>query len=181
MKKAPNWNDPKDEVDPFWKRDLLRYLGRLLGLRVFIETGTCEGFTAAALHEDFDEIHTIELSPHYHDIASVRLSAFPNVHVYQGNSETVLRDLLLRLDSRPTLFWLDAHSSGGLTADAGDPVAAELAAICELRPDALVVIDDQKDSFLWLVPPETVEGWVRDLRCGELLLHKGQYDIPPFE
>ena len=116
-----------------------------------------------------------------HSIAFNRLKALGNVHLHHGNSDKALRGLLLRLDVRPTLFWLDAHSSGGLTADEGDPLPAELAAIAELRPDALVVIDDQKDDVLCQVPPEIVDGWVRDFRCGVLILHKGQYGIPPFE
>jgi hypothetical protein len=52
------------------------------------------------------------------------------VSILQGNSASVLRELLPRITT-PALFWLDAHYSGGTTAKADliSPLEVELSSI----------------------------------------------------
>jgi len=76
--------------------------------------------------------------------------------------------------------WLDAHSSGPHTADAGDVLPRELEIITSSFPKALIVIDDQisAESIDHLVP----KGWKSEWRTGEVIVYKeGQYKIPAFE
>lgn len=180
MRSAPNWSQPGDPVDGVWKEDLLRYLGALFGITVLVETGTCEGSTIAKLHSNFEQIHSIELSSYYFRKAVERLSDKKNIYLYHGNSTTLLSGLLISIVNSPTLFWLDAHSSGGLTANEGDPLAEELKIIMEKRPDALIVIDDMKDAELTHTGIDFT-GWHKEYRTGEVIMHKGGYIIPPFE
>ena len=182
MRKAPNWVKG-EAVNGIWKQELLKYLGEYFNLKTLIETGTCDGGTLSGVFENFDDIHTIELSDYYYDIAKrSHLGGYPHIHFYHGNSDIILRDILKTLASSPTLFWLDAHSSGGKTANAGDPLPEEIKAVMELRPDGLMVIDDQSDDLLQNAVDCGVDftGWTKEFRYGVVFLHKGKYIIPEF-
>lgn len=184
MKKAPNWSSPKDPVNGIWKQDLLRYLGEEFDLRILVETGTCEASTIEALHNDFDEIHSIELSLHYYNISKQRTANFKNVHLYQGNSDYLLGEVLFKIRKPRLLFWLDAHSSGGMTANEGDPLPHEIKAILDHAPNSIIVIDDQQDTALNQVASAgiSLEGWIRHYISGELILFReGMYTLPTFE
>lgn len=180
MKNAPNWIMPGDSVDGIWKEDLLRYLAELFKLPILVETGTCEGSTIEAIHHSFREVHSIELSPYYYGKAKERLLGKDNITLYQGNSARLLPLILAKIPNCGTLFWLDAHSSGGLTADEGDPLADELKTIMKMRPDSLIVIDDMADAELKHTGLDFT-GWHKEYRTGEILMHKGGYKIPKFE
>lgn len=180
MKGAPNWLKPGDPVNGVWKQDLLRWLGKLFNLRVLVETGTCEGSTPIALHNDFRDIYSIELSDYYYKRSVKRLQHLANVHLTHGNSERCLEGILNAIPNEPTLFWLDAHSSGGLTADEGDPLGIEIQIIERCRPNALVIIDDMLNESLSHLDID-VSKWVREYRTGEVIMHMGKYKIPPFE
>ena len=111
---------------------------------------------------------------------------FPNVHQYLGNSVSYLPNLLeLDVPYEPVLFWLDAHPCGPHSADEGDPLADELRIIMDMRPNALIVIDD-------IIDPEMSEwknknnfsfgDWVTEHRTGELIVYRqGEYVIPSFD
>ena len=176
MKKDTTWT-PGEANNGVWKQKLLLYLALTFDLRTLVETGTCDGGTLGGVYSVFEACHSIELYKYYYDISRERFKDKINVHLYHENSGLFLRHLLTKIPDVPTLFWLDAHSSGGLTADAGDPLPAELEAIFDLRPNSLIVVDDQQEQSL----PAVREGWIRDYRCGSLMIHKGGYVIPPFE
>lgn len=184
---APGWKKPGDIVYAPWKVDLLRYLGSLFKIPILVETGTCEGATIVPLHDNFQYIYSVELSPYYYEKAVERTKDIKNIYLSQGNSVQFLKSMLYYeggyLPHEPILFWLDAHSSGGLTADEGDPLPEELRIITACRPDALIVIDDMGDAELTQVKKQGVslEGWYREYRTGEIIMHKGGYIIPPFE
>lgn len=183
MKKCPNWNSPEDSVSGKWKQDLLRYLGKQFNLDILIETGTCEGATCQALADDFKIIFTIELSDHYYLQSQRRLKNYRNVDLFKGDSRKILPEMLKALNGKKVLFWLDAHSSGGATAQT-DPLAEELAIITEASPNSLIVIDDLKDAELRHVKEAGVslDGWISQYVTGEIILYKdGNYIIPPFE
>jgi hypothetical protein len=180
MRRAPNWNTPEDPVDGVWKEDLLRYLGELFEIPVLVETGTCEGSTILAVHASFKEIYSVELSPYYYNKSVKRLAGIDNITLYQGNSVKVLPEILQKVANKKILFWLDAHSSGGLTANEGDPLSSELKLIMSSKPDSLIVIDDMPGSELLHLGIDFT-GWHKEYRTGEVIMHKGGYDIPPFE
>lgn len=184
MRGAPGFKAWPDPVDGRWKWELLAWLGATCGIDTLIETGTCEGSTPFALASNFKEIYTCELHDGLYEVSKKRLAGLSNVRLYHESSPQWLRGLLPRIPPEvPLLFWLDAHSSGPHTADDGDPLANELRAIYELCPNPLVVVDDQIDaSFQRLVAGGlSLDGWIKEYRTGEVIMHKGGYSIPPFE
>lgn len=129
---------------------LARDLRDRLGLVRAIETGTYKGGSARILASIFPEVVTIELDPALHARAAERLARIPAITAVQGSSCDRLAPLVDR--SRPTLYWLDGHWSGGVTAGEDDecPVLDELGAVAEGHPDDCVLIDDAR---LFLEPP----------------------------
>ncbi len=96
--------------------------------KVFVETGTLygEGIQRALL-AGFQEMHSIELSPKYYSLAKESFQADPKVHIYFGDSSTLLFDVIKEID-QPITFWLDAHYSGWDTASGRklSPILEEL-------------------------------------------------------
>jgi hypothetical protein len=114
---------------PFVKAIALRRYARTFALETFVETGTFFGDTTAAVADLFGRCFTIELSHELHSQAVKRLSGLRNVRCLQGDSGVELSRVLTEIDT-PALFWLDAHHSGGVTANAGyDPIFKELKSI----------------------------------------------------
>ena len=193
MKGAPNWRKSGESVDGVWKESLIPWLGKICGLQTLIETGTCQGSMIVACQPHFNQIYSAELSESYYRHSLKRVGHFLNVHLYWGDSRDMLPKMILDAPDEPLLFWLDAHPSGiggcGPTADAGNPLAEEIQLINRYRPDSLVVVDDLPDGDFYfgddsegtLVWREILDGWTRDYRTGELILHRGGYSIPPFE
>jgi hypothetical protein len=98
--------------------------------RVFVETGSYQGDGIQnALDAGFEEIYSIELSPRWFNYCTDRFQNNPHVHLYLGDSSTVLRMVLEEIDE-PATFWLDGHCSLGnpLTAkgDRNSPILEEL-------------------------------------------------------
>jgi predicted O-methyltransferase YrrM len=180
MKGAPNWHGVRDIVDPAWKVELLRWLGSICKLRTLVETGTCHGATSFALQKDFDKIYTIELHDGFYELSRQKFQSVDNIFIYHGSSPDMLQKLLPTLPPGPLLFWLDAHTSGPHTAQ-GDPLAEEMKVISDLRPDSLVVIDDESNAQLLRVPESTLDGWTGEYRTGEVIMQRGGFTIPPFE
>lgn len=115
-----------------------------LGLRRVVETGTYRGLTAKALAPLYETVITIELSVPLYERASGVLSAFPNVQTMQGRSSDVLGVVAQRKTA--SLYFLDGHWSGGVTAGADDecPLLDELATIGVGHEHDCFVIDDAR-------------------------------------
>jgi len=130
------------------KPAMLLATARERGLRVLVETGTYMGGTIEATKTDFDEIWSIELDERLHDEVAKRYRADPRIHCLQGDSGTVIAQVLAKLD-RPALFWLDAHYSSGLTAWTGrdTPVLEELSAIMSHPVKGHVILVDDAQLF----------------------------------
>jgi hypothetical protein len=128
------------------KYHLIREYRRRFDTRVLIETGTFLGDNIYALRHDFDRIISIELAPDLAARARQRFARESHVSILLGDSASVLPEVLAGLNE-PTLFWLDAHWSGGITAHAEKetPIAAEIDAILR-HPvkDHVVLIDDAR-------------------------------------
>src|ERR1035437_1070824 len=184
MKGAPDFKQWPDSVDGMWKIELLRWLGKITGIKTLIETGTCEGVTPWNLRNDFDSIHTIELHAGLFESATKRLSGLRHVKQWYGSSRGELANMINRAGTGPILFWLDAHSSGPHTADDGDGLPFEIETITRLCPDALIVVDDMmsRDQFVGQIDCNFPRGWTCEYRTGEIIMHRaGKYSIPEFE
>ena len=130
---------------PEVKHATIKDYAKRFGLSVLVETGTYSGGTIAATKNQFAEIYSIELSPEFHKSAKERFGDDPKVHLLLGDSGVVLRQILLTMN-QTALFWLDAHYSGGSTAQGAvdTPIIQELDTILTLRPNSVVLIDDAR-------------------------------------
>jgi hypothetical protein len=122
------------------------FLAKLVGwqnIKICIETGTYWGDSTRQFAEIFEAVHTIELSKKWFEFSRNKLSKLTNVNFYNGDSSSVLRNILPTFN-RPIFFFLDAHFAGGDTAlgDKEVPLLDELELICERRHRDILVIDD---------------------------------------
>lgn len=114
---------------------------------VFIETGhgaggTFEEVLTAPYH--YADLHTVECDPAVVARAKSRFGGDPRVHIHHGSSPDVLQRICD--PHRSTVFWLDAHFSGGLYgAQDTDPSFGE----CPLLAELAVI-----RGFQWRVAPQ---------------------------
>jgi hypothetical protein len=122
----------------------LRRYAREHSLVNFVETGTYLGDTTAAVASTFSLCFTVEMSPELHARARERLGKLGNVRCVLGDSALALPGIMRQI-SEPSLFWLDAHASGGETVNSGKgPLLAELEAIYSGGPGHVILIDDAR-------------------------------------
>jgi len=178
-------NNP-EFVAPFspaaaWKRALIVHLGGFFNLRTLVETGTCWGDTVGEVRHAFTDVWSIELSPTFYNHAKNRFADDPHVHLIFGSSGEMLSSIIEQTTS-PLLFWLDAHPTGGPSADNGDQAPLELDIIARMRPDSLVLIDDVRPEGNGYASPGShvivPDGWQTRFLSGVLALHAGGYAIP---
>ena len=159
-----------------WKHALLLHLAKKFNLRTFVETGTHWGGTLKAMQPHFDQLYSIELSKHWHQHAQQLFQGLRNTTLVCGDSAVALPRLLEMIPVTRTLFWLDAHYSGGDTAlSPVDPLVSEVKAIIELSPDSLIVIDDQQPGD-HLAAYGNPEGWTALFHGGVVIMGRG-YDV----
>lgn len=127
------------------KVDFLKKTAQLFSLQTFVETGTYLGDTIYKLRNTFDKLYSIELDPTLATNAKKRVSEFPNITIFEGDSETKLAPIVNRL-SAPSLFWLDAHYSGHITAKGRieTPIETELSIVAASPYAHVIVIDDAR-------------------------------------
>jgi hypothetical protein len=96
----------------------------------FVETGTFLGDMIEAQMNNFSQLYSIELSEPLYLNAKKRFQNSPKVEILNGDSGIVLVSLAKEL-SKPSIFWLDGHYSGGFTAkgEKDCPIIEELDAI----------------------------------------------------
>jgi hypothetical protein len=130
------------------KHEIIRDYGRRFALGTFVETGTFRGGTVVAVRAGFRRIVTVELDEILWAQARRRLARFPHVTVLHGDSAELLPALLPEI-AEPTLFWLDAHYSEGVTARSSQdtPIRQELAAILGHRVKGHVILIDDAREF----------------------------------
>jgi hypothetical protein len=117
-----------------------------LSYKTVVETGTFMGQTIRELSAHFEACFTIELSVDLHKRAVATLADRSNIKCLQGNSASIIPEILAERKGEPILFWLDAHYSGGITAGEGlDPLERELDAILSHpTKDHTILIDDAR-------------------------------------
>lgn len=130
------------------KQRVVREYAHRHGFRTFVETGTFFGDMIEAIHRDFDRVHSVELDEKLHRRAVRRFAGTGNVALHQGDSGKVLPGLVDTL-REPTLFWLDAHWSRGVTAkgDLDTPVSLELETVIRHPIEGHVALIDDARLF----------------------------------
>jgi hypothetical protein len=112
----------------------------------FVETGTFLGDMIEAQMNNFSQLYSIELSVPLYLNAKKRFQNSPKVEILNGDSGSVLVSLAKEL-SKPSIFWLDGHYSGGFTAkgEKDCPIIEELDAIFNgSRLKHIILIDDAR-------------------------------------
>ncbi|HTS12466.1 MAG TPA: hypothetical protein VMH00_10145 [Candidatus Limnocylindrales bacterium] len=99
---------PRPKVPHIIKQRTLAEFARRFGLQVMVETGTNLGNMINAQMDRFREIYSIELDTWLAARAKRKFAAYPNIHLYQGDSGKVLPTIIPNI-TEPALFWLDAH------------------------------------------------------------------------
>ena len=131
--------------------DLVLAIRHQFSVDCFVETGTFQAGTAVWAGGVFSQVYTIEASPQLHAQALSKFGDRRNIQFLQGSSPGVLRAIAPKLPAR-TIFWLDAHWSGGETAGQENecPLLDEIDAIDAHHNDSFILIDDAR---LFLAPP----------------------------
>jgi hypothetical protein len=144
-----------DEV----KQSTVKHYGERFHVTAFIETGTYEGDMVDAVKDSFRRIYSVELDSALFERAKSRFSFDDHITILRGDSGEVLPQLLgdLRV---PTLFWLDAHYSRGITArgELETPIMKELESILHHDISGHVILIDDVRCFTGEHDYPTVEG-----------------------
>lgn len=130
------------------------------GATTFVETGTFHGDTAAWAAGVFGRVVTIERDPDLHRDSAARLGGLANVECVQGDSRAELQRIAQTLET-PTIFWLDAHWSGGRTYGHADecPLLDELGALAASEVPRYLFIDDARFFLRPPPPPHDPASW----------------------
>jgi hypothetical protein len=121
--------------------------------KIFLETGTYlgEGVYLALKTNYFEKIYSIEIANEFYVLNKRQFENFSSVEILEGDSAKVIREMIEndRLEKKPTLFYLDAHFSGGRTGgkdiDNGCPLLRELEVIANRGVDGdVIVVDDMR-------------------------------------
>lgn len=109
----------------------------------FVETGTSYGGTIFAMEPHFNQLHTVEFSKKYYDLAKNRYNG-NKINFILGDSAIVFETLLPTIQKK-TIFFLDGHYSscdtGQSTKDC--PLDEEVTHIHQLfTNEAILIIDD---------------------------------------
>ena len=130
------------------KQRIVRHYAKRFRLRTLVETGTYLGDMIEATRDTFDRIYSVELDKALHDNARQRFDGQQKICLLQGDSGTVLPHIL-RAIQEPTLFWLDGHWSGGITAkgEKDTPIVAECEAVLAHPVEGHVILVDDARCF----------------------------------
>lgn len=130
----------------YTKQMVVKMYQELSGYQTLIETGTYLGDMVNAQQKNFSKIISIELSLDLFEKAQQRFEKNENISILHGDSSKVLPLILQDLDE-PSIFWLDGHYSGGITAKGEKecPIYEELDAIFSSSPfNHILLIDDAR-------------------------------------
>lgn len=124
-----------------------RYAKRY-AIRSFVETGTLRGDMIQGILREFSDITSIELDSTLAEQARYKFRHCRNVRVVQGDSTLMLPAIVQSLRV-PTIFWLDAHYSGGVTArgTVDTPIQEEISCLLRHPLIATVILIDDARCF----------------------------------
>lgn len=116
---------------------------------IFIESGTCSGFTILTVQPYFETLYTIEISEKYFNEFDQKKKTLgiDNITNLLGDSGKVIGEILNKIDSdKNCIFWLDGHWSSGDTGrgDKDCPLIEECVLIDNLYKSkrGIILIDD---------------------------------------
>jgi hypothetical protein len=140
------------------KQQTVRRYAEGAGIATLVETGTYLGDMVEFQRKAFKKIYSIELSTDLWRAAVERFKPYPHISIRQGDSGTVLREIVPAL-TEPALFWLDAHYSEGFTARGKKdcPIVEELDAILAYSHLSHVILIDDARCFSGLHDYPTVD------------------------
>lgn len=126
----------------------INQIQRMYHYDTFVETGTYMGDMVDAQKNNFSLLHTIEFSHLLAKQAKRRFKLYKNIYVHEGDSALVLSSLIRNIHN-PSIFWLDAHYSGGVTEknNINTPIISELLAILQSSSLAHVILIDDARLF----------------------------------
>jgi hypothetical protein len=109
----------------------------------YIETGTYLGHGIINVINNYENIHSIELSEKWYQHNVEQFKNNNNVKMYLGDSKKILPELLNNINE-PVTIYLDAHYSGGTTAYGEEevPLLFELEILKNRKYDDIIIIDD---------------------------------------
>lgn len=109
----------------------------------YIETGTYLGYGIQGVLNNYENIHSIELSEKWYQHNVEQFKNNTNVKMYLGDSKKILPELLNNINE-PVTIYLDAHYSGGPTAFGEEevPLLFELEILKNRKYDDIIIIDD---------------------------------------
>jgi hypothetical protein len=109
----------------------------------YIETGTYLGDGIKTVINNYNFIHSIELSEKWYNYNIEQFKDNNNVKIYLGDSKKIL-PILLENINEPLTIYLDAHYSGGTTAfgEEETPLLYELEILKNRKYDDIIIIDD---------------------------------------
>ena len=142
------WENDKNyvPVPHHVKENTIKEIARKYSLKIFVETGTYMGTMVESLQDEFDSIISIELSEKLAARAKMKFKSISHIVIIQGDSGEKVSEFLAKL-KKPTLFWLDGHYSGGVTAKAEieTPILKEVENILnDTEKRHAVLIDDAR-------------------------------------
>ena len=125
-----------------------------------VETGTFMGGTALWASKRFGKVVTIENSLEIYDKTSKRLPHIKNIDFLYGHTLVKLEEIVPSLRV-PTIFWLDAHWSGGKTYGSTDecPILGEIEIINRSELPHCILIDDARLFTAPPPPPHNTKYW----------------------
>ena len=109
----------------------------------YIETGAYLGEGITHMLDQYEMIHSIELSEKWYEHNVEQFKDNASVKLRLGDSKKVLPGLLSTI-KEPVTIYLDAHYSGGPTAfgDEETPLLLELEVLKKREYDDIIIIDD---------------------------------------
>jgi len=132
------------------KQDYVRKYAKEFDARILVETGTYLGQMIYAMKDDFEALVSIELSEELHGNAVRLFKRYRNVKIVQGDSGKILLSVLEGIH-QTCLFWLDGHSSEGITkkGESSTPIVGEIGFIKEHATrngiEHVILIDDARN------------------------------------
>lgn len=130
------------------KHQIVRDMAKKYNIDTLVETGTYVGNMIDANKNNFDRIFSIELDSKLFVRAQRKFIKFKKIKLMKGNSSKIL-PLILKRINQASIFWLDAHYSGKLTAKdkVNTPILSELKFIFADKPKNHIILIDDANYF----------------------------------
>ena len=131
------------------KQRTVREYAKRFHLDTLVETGTYKGEMIYATRKSFQRIFSVELDLTLYEQAKQKFISNHHITILHGDSATMLPEILAEINT-PSLFWLDAHFSGGITAkgDINTPIIQELQLILNHPIKTHVILIDDAREFV---------------------------------